>query len=68
MTVGLNMEASPFVPFLILLDVSIIVNGVEYPIRTPHNIQTSSVMVKKRYIIIYIISCLNYALYKKQWN
>lgn len=47
MTVGLNMEASPFVPFLILLDVSIIVNGVEYPIRTPHNKQTNSVIDKK---------------------
>jgi len=42
MTVGFNMDASPFVPRLILLDVSIIVKGVEYPIRIPHNKQANS--------------------------
>lgn len=43
MRVGFNIDASPFVPRLILLDVSIMVNGVEYPIRTPQNKQASSV-------------------------
>lgn len=47
MRVGLNTAASPFVPRLILLDVSIIVNGVEYPILIPHNKQASSVINKK---------------------
>lgn len=42
MTVGFNMDASPLVPRLILLEVSIMVNGVEYPIRIPHNKQASS--------------------------
>jgi len=46
MTVGFNTAASPFVPRLILLDVSIIVNGVEYPILIPHNKQASSVINK----------------------
>lgn len=42
--VGFNTDASPFVPRLILLDVSIMVNGVEYPILIPHNKQASSVI------------------------
>lgn len=42
MSVGFRIEASPFVPRLILLDVSIMVNGVEYPILIPHNKQASS--------------------------
>lgn len=35
MQVGLRMVASPLVPFMILLDVSSIVSGVEYPMGTP---------------------------------
>ena len=33
MTVGRKTEASPFVPCLILLEESIIVSGVEYPVK-----------------------------------
>jgi len=44
MIVGFNMDASPFVPRLILLDVSIIVKGVEYPIRIPQYKQDSSII------------------------
>lgn len=48
MTVGFKIDASPLVPRLILLDVSIIVNGVEYPIRIPHNKQASSMTHKRQ--------------------
>lgn len=49
MTVGFNIEASPFVPRLILLEVSIIVSGVEYPIRMPHSKQANSeIEIQKR--------------------
>lgn len=44
--VGLNTDASPLVPRFILLEESIIVNGVEYPIFIPHNKQTNSVIIK----------------------
>lgn len=50
MTVGFKIEASPLVPRFILLDVSIIVNGVEYPIRIPHNKQASSMTYKRQII------------------
>lgn len=35
MHVGCSVVASPLVPFMILLDESSIVSGVEYPIGTP---------------------------------
>ena len=34
-SVGLSAEASPLVPFLILFDVSVRVNGDPYPIEAP---------------------------------
>jgi hypothetical protein len=33
--VGRRTDASPLVPFLILLELSIMVKGVEYPMETP---------------------------------
>jgi hypothetical protein len=42
--VGRRTDASPLVPFLILLELSIMVRGVEYPIETPQSRHTDSEM------------------------
>lgn len=55
MQVGRRTDASPLVPFLILLELSIMVRGVEYPMETPHSKHTDSekqvtiTLIKEKY-------------------
>lgn len=47
-SVGLNIEASPFVPLFILFDVSVRVKGDPYPMEHP----TAAIKFCKRHIVI----------------
>lgn len=56
MIVGRRTEASPLQPLIILLDLSVIVRGVEYPIGMPNNMHMLS--ENSKYIILNVWVCL----------
>lgn len=66
--VGWSMEQSPLVPRFTLLDLSVIVRGVEYPIGTPNIIIIASAKINNGLLLPFRILYITPIPYRNNMN